>query len=207
MVLQEFLSLDGVAQGPGAPDEDTSDGFTRGGWLVPHLDEEFVRIITGWLEEADAFLFGRRTYVNFARDWPEMNDPGDPVAVKLNGLPKYVASHTLTEAEATWNPTTVLSGDVVAQVAEVKRLPGRELHIHGSARLGASLLAAGLVDEVRLMVAPVVVGTGRRLFPDGGEPAGLRLLSSETTPGGVSAQVYEVTGAAQFGSYGPEERG
>ncbi|MFI1730098.1 dihydrofolate reductase family protein [Streptomyces acidicola] len=199
LILQEFLSLDGVAQGPGSPEEDTSDGFTRGGWLVPHLDDAFMRIVTGWLDEVDAFLFGRRTYDNFARDWPKMNNPDDPIAAKLNGLPKYVASHSLTKAD--WEPATILAGDVPAQVAELKRQPGRELQIHGSARLGASLLAAGLIDEVRLMVAPVVVGSGRRLFPDNGVPAGLRLLSNETTPSGVAAQVYEPTGLPQYATY------
>ncbi|MBQ0868673.1 dihydrofolate reductase family protein [Streptomyces sp. A73] len=199
LILQEFLSLDGVAQGPGSPDEDISDGFTRGGWLVPHLDEEFMRITTSWLGEADAFLFGRRTYTNFARDWPTMDDPGDPAAAKLNGLPKYVASQSLTGVD--WEPTTILTGDVLSQVAELKRQPGRELQIHGSARLGASLLAAGLIDELRLMVAPVVVGGGRRLFPDSGVPAGLRLLSNETTPSGVAAQVYEWTGVPRYGRY------
>ncbi|MDQ1032400.1 dihydrofolate reductase [Streptomyces umbrinus] len=199
LILQEFLSLDGVAQGPGSPEEDTSDGFTRGGWLVPHLDDAYMRIVTSWLDEADAFLFGRRTYVNFARDWPKMNDPDDPIGTKLNGLPKYVASHSLTTAD--WDPSTILSGDVPAQVAELKRLPGRELQIHGSARLGASLLAAGLVDEVRLMIAPVVVGSGRRLFPENGEPSGLRLLHSETTPGGVTSQIYETTGLPRYGTF------
>jgi len=199
LILQEFLSLDGVAQGPGSPEEDTSDGFTQGGWLVPHLDDDFMRIVTGWLGKVDAFLFGRRTYVNFARDWPKMNDPDDPVAAKLNGLPKYVASHSLTKAD--WHPTTILSEDVLAQVAELKQQPGRELQIHGSARLGASLLAAGLVDELRLMIAPVVVGGGRRLFPDNGAPAGLQLLSNETTPSGVTAQVYEPTGLPEYGTY------
>ncbi|SOD58770.1 Dihydrofolate reductase [Streptomyces zhaozhouensis] len=202
VVLQEFLSLDGVAQGPGAPDEDTSGGFTRGGWLVPHLDDAFVRIVTGWLDEVDAFLFGRRTYQNFARDWPAMDDPADPVATKLNGLPKYVASRTLTVAE--WAPTSILSGDVVGQVAELRRRPGREVQIHGSPTLGASLLAAGLVDELRLMIAPVVVGAGRRLFPAEGTPAGFRLERSETTPSGVTAQVYAATGAPAYGAYGPE---
>jgi dihydrofolate reductase len=158
-----------------------------------------MRIVIGWIGDADAFLFGRRTYENFARDWPQMNDPDDPVAAGLNGLPKYVASHSLVEAGR--EPTTILSGDVPAQVAEVKRRPGRALQIHGSARLGASPLAAGLVDEVRLMVAPVVVGGGRRLFPDNGVPAGLRLLSSETTPSGVTAQVYEPTGPPRYGAY------
>lgn len=200
LVLQEFLSLDGVSQGPGSPDEDRSDGFTRGGWFVPHMDEQFERQAGTWLGRADAFLFGRRTYVNFARDWPKMTE--HPFAATLNGLPKYVASHSLVKAE--WDPTTILSGDVPAQVAALKRQPGRELQIHGSARLAHSLLAAGLIDELRLAIAPVVVGTGRRLFPDGGAPAGLRLLSNETTPGGLAIHVYESTGLPEYGTYGAE---
>jgi dihydrofolate reductase len=199
LILQEFLSLDGVSQGPGAPDEDTSDGFTRGGWFVPHVDEELEQLAVKWVDEADAFLFGRRTYENFARDWPKVTDPDDQIAAKLNGLPKYVATHTLTKAE--WAPTTILSDDVPAQVAELKRQPGRELQIHGSSQLAQSLLAAGLIDELRLAIAPVVVGTGRRLFPDGGAPAGLRLVHNETTPGQLTINVYESTGAPAYGTY------
>ncbi|TLS46792.1 dihydrofolate reductase [Streptomyces montanus] len=202
LTLTEFLTLDGVSQGPGSPDEDTSDGFTRGGWFVPHLDEEFERLAATWLGEADAFLFGRRTYVNFARDWPKITDPDNPFAGILNGLPKYVASHSLTKAD--WNPTTILSQDVPAQVAELKRQPGRELQIHGSAQLAQSLLAAGLIDTLRLVIAPVVVGHGRRLFPDGGAPAGLRLLSNETTPGGLAVHIYESAGLPEYGTYGAE---
>jgi dihydrofolate reductase len=118
----------------------------------------------------------------------------------MNGLPKYVASHSLAAAE--WEPSTILSGDVAAQVAELKRQPGRELQIHGSARLAQSLLAAGLIDELRLVIAPVVLGEGRRLFPDGGAPAGLRLLRNDTTPGGVAVHVYESEGPPKYGTYG-----
>jgi dihydrofolate reductase len=193
LTVQEFLTLDGVSQGPGSPDEDTSDGFARGGWFVPYLDERFEELVATWLSEADALLFGRRTYENFAGDWPKMTD--HPLAATLNGLPKYVATHSLTKAE--WNPTTILSGDVPTQVAEFKRQPGRELQIHGSARLAQSLLAAGVI-------APVVVGQGRRLFPDGGAPAGLRLLSQETTPGGLSVHVFESAGLPQYGTYGTD---
>jgi dihydrofolate reductase len=200
LTLMEFVSLDGVSQGPGSPDEDTSDSFTRGGWLVPHIDETFIEVVTGWVDQADAFLFGRRTYENFARDWPQITDPENPFAAKMNGLPKYVAAHDL--ASATWAPTTHLTGDVAARVAELKRQPGRELQIHGSARLAQSLLAAGLIDEIRLVIAPVVVGTGRRLFPDGGAPAGLRLVRNETTPGGLAVHVYELTGPPEHGTYG-----
>ena len=195
----QFLSLDGVSQGPGAPDEDTSDGFTGGGWFVPHLDDAFLRTVTAWTREADGFLLGRRTYEAFARDWPKVTDPADEVAGQLNGRPKYVASTTLTAGD--WAPVTVLSGDVAGRVAELKRQPGRELQIHGSTRLGRSMLAAGLVDELRLVIAPVVVGSGRRLFPDGGTPAGLRLTGLESTPGGLAVHTYEPAGPARSGTY------
>ncbi len=199
LILMQFLTVDGVSQGPGSPDEDTTDGFTRGGWLVPHMDDEFERIVSAWTLRADAFLFGRRTYENFARDWPKAPD-SDPIGAALNGLPKYVASNSLREAG--WAPSTILSGDVAAQVAELKKQPGRELQIHGSARLGRSMLAAGVVDELRLVIAPVVAGAGRRLFTDGGAPAGLRLTRHDTTPGGLAIQAYETAGAPVFGTYG-----
>jgi dihydrofolate reductase len=199
LTLMEFVSLDGVCQGPGSPDEDTSGGFTRGGWFVPHMDEAFMQQAADWLAEADGLLLGRRTYEEFAAAWPNMPDPDEPMVRTMNGLPKYVASNTLTEA--TWAPTTILSGDVEAKVAELKQQPGRDLQIHGSARLGHSLLAAGLVDELRLVIAPVVVGTGRRLFPEGGAPVGLRLARHTATPGGLAIHVYETTGAPEYGTY------
>ena len=199
LTLAEFLSLDGVSQGPGSPEEDTSDGFTQGGWLVPHIDDAFIQQTSAWLDEADALLLGRRTYDSFARDWPKITDPEDPFTERMNGLPKYVASHSLAKAD--WAPTTILSGDILAQVAELKRQPGRDLQIHGSAQLSQSLLAAGLIDELRLVIAPVVVGNGRRLFPEGGAPAGLRLLRNETTPGGLAIQVYETAGRPTYGTY------
>jgi dihydrofolate reductase len=199
LTVTEFVSLDGVSQGPGSPEEDTSDGFTQGGWLVPHMDETFIHRAAEWLGQADALLLGRCTYEAFARDWPQITDPDDPFTVLMNSLPKYVASHTL--AAGTWNPTTILSGDVPVQVAELRQQPGRDLQIHGSARLAQSLLAAGLIDELRLVVAPVVVGHGRRLFPDGGPPAGLGLVSSETTPGGLALQIYEWAGRPDYATY------
>lgn len=200
LILQEFLSLDGVSQGPGSPEEDTSGDFTQGGWFVPFLDESFGELVNRWIADADAFLFGRLTYENFARDWPKVTDPNDPIATKLNGLPKYVASRSLERAD--WAQSTILSGNIVERVAELKRQPGRELQIHGSARLGQSLLAAGLVDELRLAIAPVVLGNGRRLFRERGAPAGLRLLHNDSTPTGISIQVYEWVGLPQYGTYG-----
>jgi dihydrofolate reductase len=199
LVLTEFVSLDGVSQGPGSPTEDTSDGFTRGGWLVPYLDEQFVRRTSHWLDLADGILFGRRTYEAFARDWPQITDPNDPYTARMNSLPKYVVTNTLTEA--TWHPTTVLRGDAVQAVGELKTRPGRELQIHGSARLGNALLAAGLVDTLRLVVAPTVVGAGRRLIEHPGEAVGLRLVEQEVTPSGLVVLEYEPVGAAPVAEY------
>ena len=199
LVLTEFVSLDGVSQGPGSPTEDTSDGFTRGGWLVPYLDEQFVRRTSDWLDLADGILFGRRTYEAFARDWPQITDPNDPYTARMNSLPKYVVTNTLTEGS--WHPTTVLPGDAVQTVGELKIQPGRELQIHGSARLGNALLAAGLVDTLRLVVAPTVVGSGRRLIEHPGAAVGLRLVEQEVTPSGLVVLEYEAVGAAPVAEY------
>jgi dihydrofolate reductase len=199
LTLTQFVTLDGVYQGPGAADEDTTDGFTRGGWMVPHMDQAFIARAAGWLERADALLFGRRTYDAFALAWPHNTDPDDPFAERMNTLPKYVASHTLTETA--WTPATILAGDVVAQVAELKAQPGDELQVHGSGRLAQSLLAADLVDEVRLVIAPTVLGEGRHLFPDRGPALGMRVTDHTTTPGGLTILVLEATGPAAFADY------
>ncbi|MEV0228266.1 dihydrofolate reductase family protein [Nonomuraea sp. NPDC050786] len=200
ITLTEFLTLDGVSQGPGSPEEDTSDGFTRGGWLVPHLDGTFVQRASDWLDLADGLLLGRRTYEAFARDWPKITDPADPFTERMNTLPKYVVTNTLTEG--TWSPTIVLKGDPIHAVTELKAQPGRELQIHGSARLGDSLLSAGLIDTLRLVIAPTVLRTGRRLLTGMGATTGLRLLHHEATPNGMLLLEYEVTGRAPQGTYG-----
>jgi dihydrofolate reductase len=199
LVIIEFVTLDGVSQGPGSPTEDTSDGFALGGWLVPYLDEVFVKRTSEWLEQADGLLLGRRTYEAFARDWPQITDPHDPYTVRMNALPKYVVTNTLTEGS--WHPTTVLGGDAVRAVGELKAQPGRELQIHGSARLGHTLLAAGLIDVLRLVVAPTVIGSGRRFLDHPGEPAGLRLVAHEATDTGLLLLTYEPTGAAPVAEY------
>ncbi|MEV0827551.1 dihydrofolate reductase family protein [Nonomuraea rubra] len=199
ITLTEFVTLDGVSQGPGSPDEDTTGGFTRGGWLVPHLDETFVRRTSEWLDLADGLLFGRRTYEAFARDWPKITDPADPYAARMNTLPKYVVSNTLTEG--TWHPTTVLGGDPARSVAALRARPGRELQIHGSARLGDTLLATGLIDTLRLVIAPTVLRTGRRLLSGRGATSGLRLVRHEATPNGLLLLEYEAAGQASQGHY------
>ncbi|NKZ00916.1 dihydrofolate reductase family protein [Nocardiopsis alborubida] len=199
IALTEFVTLDGVSQGPGSPEEDTSGGFTRGGWLVPHMDATFVQRASDWLDLADGLLLGRRTYEAFARDWPRITDPADPFAERMNTLPKYVVTNTLTEGN--WNPTTVLRGDPVRTVGELGSRPGRELQVHGSARLGDSLLSAGLVDVLRLVVAPTVIRTGRPLLTDRGAPLDLRLVRHEATPNGLLLIEYEVVGQARQGEY------
>lgn len=205
LVFMTFSSLDGITQGPGSPDEDTTDGFTRGGWFVPYLDEAFIEIVQRWCSAADAYLFGRRTYCAFAEAWPNMPDLDDPVAKSLNERPKYVASTTVSDTDATWGPVTVLRQDVAAAVAELKAQPGRELQVHGSTTLGRALLEGGLVDELRLVIAPVIVGAGRRLFEQSDHATGLRLLDTATTPGGLAIHTYDIVGPARFDIYNPAE--
>lgn len=199
VALTQFLTLDGVSQGPGSPSEDTTDGFMRGGWLVPHMDPTFVRRASDWLDHADALLLGRRTYEAFARDWPQITDPADPFAERMNTLPKYVASNSLTHGA--WEPTTVLNGEAVDAVADLKTKPGRELQVHGSATLADSLLAAGLVDTVRVVLAPVLLRQGRRLVTTTAPAASLRLVRHETTQHGLLLLEYETTTAPTQGEY------
>jgi dihydrofolate reductase len=203
LVFMTFVSLDGVTQGPGSPDEDRSDGFSRGGWFVPFLDETFLRIVEDWAGAARAYLFGRRTYSAFSDAWPNMPDPDDPVTKSLNGRHKYVASSTLDDADATWRPVTVLRGDIVARIAALKEELGGELQIHGSTTLGRSLIDAGLVDELRIVVAPVIVGEGRRLFERSDHATGLALTDLVATPGGLAVHTYSVQGPARSGTYEP----
>ena len=198
LTITMFLSVDGVYQGPGASEEDTRDGFERGGWVAPHFDDATDHFINQVFEEADAFLLGRTTYDIFRRYWPNISDPEDLVASRLNTLPKYVASNTLTDPD--WQNTTVLSGDVAAEVRKLKEQDGRELQVHGSGQLVRYLLEHGLVDRLHLLTFPVIVGAGRRLFPESGPATGLSLDRSRTTGSGVEISVYRPAGPAEFGS-------
>jgi dihydrofolate reductase len=202
LTLTQFVTLDGVYQGPGGPTEDESGGFRHGGWLVPFFDEPLGRYMHGIFDEVDAFVLGRKTYEIFAASWPKATDPDDPVASRLNTLPKYVASRTLERAD--WHNTTVLRGDVAAEVAELKGRPGRELQMHGSGALAQTLFDASLIDTIRLIVFPVVLGSGKRLFGDGRTPSSFRLADVASTPSGVTMQTLELTGPPEYGEVGVE---
>jgi dihydrofolate reductase len=192
-----FVTLDGVYQGPGGPDEDRRGGFSRGGWLALHSHGENWRFITSVYERADALLLGRRTWEIWEAYWP-YHDEGDPVSHGINVLPKYVPSTTLTDP--TWQNTHVIRGDVEAGVRELKAQPGRELQVHGSGGLLRWLLERDLVDELNLMLHPVVVGDGLRLFPERGQTHDLTLVASRSTPSGVTIQTYRPAGRATFGT-------
>jgi len=195
LTVHEFISLDGVVQGPGGPEEDPSDGFTAGGWVVPYVeDDAFGEVVSGWFARAGAVLFGRTTFELMRGFWPDVDTADDPAAHALNSLPKYVVSNTLTDAG--WEPTTILRGDPVESVARLKAELGDgpgELQVHGCARLASTLHAAGLVDEYRLFTFPVTLGVGKRLFGPDAPPTGFRLLETRTTPSGGVYAAFEPT--------------
>ena len=203
LTLHTFLTLDGVMQAPGGPDEDPDGHFEHGGWSFPYGDEDFGVAMAGWFEHADAFLLGRKTYQIFAGHWPRVTDPDDPIATKLNTLPKYVASTTLDGTG--WHNSSLLGGDVAAEVAKLKERPGRELQVHGSGQLAQTLIDHDLVDEYRLLYFPVHLGSGKKLFRDGARAAALRLRSATTTSTGVIIATYEPDGPARYGSYTLDE--
>jgi len=194
-----FLTVDGVYQGPGGPDEDRRGGFDRGGWIAPLSDEESGRFITSVWERADALLLGRVTWDIWAAYWPH-HDVGGPITHGVNVLPKYVPSTTLKDPA--WQNTHVIDGDVEAAVRELKAKSGRELQVHGSGDLLRWLLEHDLVDELNLIFFPVVLGAGLRLFPEQGQTHKLKLLDSRTTPSGVTIQTYRPAGRATFGNAG-----
>ena len=205
LTVTTFLTLDGVVQGPGAPEEDTEGGFVHGGWQIPYVDEDMGQLIGGWFSAADAFLLGRKTYDIFAGHWPQVTDENDPVATRLNRLPKYVVSTTLDRAE--WSNSTLITADVAGAVAKLKQQPGNELQVHGSGTLLHTLMAHDLVDEYRLLISPVVLGSGKRLFPDGIAPMALRLVDTRITGHGGVAHVYQPDGPPEYGSSSLEEEG
>ena len=191
------VSVDGVMQGNGPSEWDRRRGFQRDGWALPHFDDESTKFVDQIFQRADAFLFGRRTYEMFAGSWGTWDDPGDsPIWTALHTLPKYVASTTSFDAK--WANTTALSGDVAAAIGELKAQPEGELQVHGSASLVRWLLDKQLIDEIILLVCPVIVGQGMRLFPDAGPDVALELVESRAYPKGITSQVYRPDGRPQY---------
>ena len=190
VVVNEFMSLDGVVQAPGGAEEDTDGGFAHGGWSGPYFDPEVMGAAIGdGMNTADALLFGRRTWQGMAAAWPER--AGDPYADQMNAIKKYVASRTLTQDDLTWNNTTLLSpDDAVADIAALRGQDGGDIVIWGSASVVTALLAAGLVDELMLMIEPVLLGGGKRIFPDDGTARPLQLVNCVTAGTGVQICTY-----------------
>ena len=204
LVVGTFLSVDGVMQAPGGPDEDREGGFERGGWSVNYWDEEMGQIITESTLQGDALLLGRKTYEIFAAHWPNV-EGDDPIAAKLNSMPKYVASRTL--AEVTWNNSTLIEEDLARAVAELKEQPGGTIQVTGSGDLIQTLMEHDLVDEYQLWVFPVVIGEGKRLFARGAVPAALKLVDTKTSSTGVAIQNYARAGAIPYGSFEVDVQG
>jgi dihydrofolate reductase len=197
------VTVDGVMQGLGGPQEDRRGGFERGGWAPPLFVDEAYTSLSGIFQRADGFLLGRRTYEIFAGSWGVWPDPGDSLIwTALNTKPKYVASTTLTKPS--WAKTTVLAGDTAAAIGELKAKPARELQVHGSGKLIRWLLDKQLVDEIILFIYPLIVGQGMRLFPDTGRDRALELVESRATPSGVTIQVYRPTGRPQYETATPD---
>jgi dihydrofolate reductase len=192
------VTVDGVMQGNGgASEEDRSSGFERGGWAMGVFDDATMTLITETYQRADAFLFGRQTFEVFARSWGAIEDMrAHPIGVALNEAPKYVASTTLTEPR--WANTTVLSGDLATAIGELKAKTGGELQVHGSGALIRRLLENHLIDEITLLIVPVILGQGTRLFPDNGPDIALELVESQADSRGVTIQVYRPAGRPQY---------
>lgn len=215
IVANSFLTLDGVMQAPGGPDEDPSGGFRHGGWSAPYWDEEMGRRMESFMDQPFDLLLGRRTYEIFAAHWPYADEAAraerggqaspvdNPAANALNRARKYVASRTLTEV--TWNNSVLLEGDVTDAVTRLKQLDGPPIQVHGSANLLQTLIAADLVDRFDLWIFPVVVGGGKRLFESGTVPRSLTLVDQAVSATGVVTASYRRGGAVPHGSFAFEQ--
>jgi len=204
LVVGTFLSADGVMQAPGGPEEDIEGGFQHGGWSVNYWDEPMGETIVEQTLRAGALLLGRKTYEIFAAHWPLVGDD-DPVAAKLNSMPKYVASRTLNEVS--WNNSRLIGGDVAEAVARLKQDGGGEVQVTGSGDLIQTLMEHDLVDEYRLWVFPVLLAEGKRLFGRGTHPGALKLTDTRTFGTGVALHTYERAGEIAYGSFAVDEHG
>jgi dihydrofolate reductase len=189
VVVNEFMSLDGVVQAPGGPEEDTDGGFAHGGWSIPYFDPEVMgAAVADGMSTVGALLFGRRTWQGMAAAWPER--AGDPYADQMNAVKKYVASRTLSQDDMTWNTTLLSPDNAVADIAALRDQDGGDLLVWGSVSLVKALLAAGLVDELSLMIEPILLGGGKRIFPEDGTARPMELVKVVTAGTGVQICTY-----------------
>ncbi len=200
IVVNAFLTLDGVMQAPGGPDEDREGGFAYGGWQAPYTDDVGGRLVTEGIADADGFLLGRKTYDIFANYWPKVTDPDNPIATALNSRPKYVVSRSL--GRVTWNHAVLIKGDVVAELRKLRQQPGRTVQTWGSTDLLQTLLKHDLIDEYRLFIFPVVLGSGKRLFAAGAVPSALEQIESVTTSKGGTYHRFRRAGKPELGQIG-----
>lgn len=203
LVVGAFLTLDGVMQAPGDPDEDRDGGFEFGGWVVNYWNDQMQEVLNDQFAEVDSLLLGRKTYEIFAAHWPNVDTEDDPVGTKLNSMPKHVASRTLDAVE--WNNSSLLSGNVAEAVANLKEDHEDVILVQGSQDLIQTLLADDLVDAFWIWVLPLVLGEGKRLFGDGTVPTGLELTYADTSSTGVQLLRYERAGEIDYGSFALEE--
>jgi dihydrofolate reductase len=200
IVVNAFLTLDGVMQAPGGPDEDREGGFLHGGWQAPYRSEIGGRLVTEGIADADGFLLGRKTYELFSNYWSKITDANNPIATALNSRPKYVLSRGLERVS--WNNSRLVKGDVVQEVRKLREQPGRTLHTWGSGDALQTLMENDLIDEYRLIIFPVVLGSGKRLFGTGAVPLALRETESVRTGSGATYHRFERSGKPEYGSMG-----
>jgi dihydrofolate reductase len=201
LTVNTFMTLDGVMQAPGGPEEDISGGFKHGGWSVNYWDDKMGQIMDAYMDKPFDMLLGRKTYEIFAAYWPDSND--EPIASQFNRAHKYVASQTLKDLS--WDGSSLLEGDVPTAVAKLKQGHGPEIQVHGSANLLQTLIKHGLIDRFQIFTFPLVLGTGKRLFESGTTPSGLQLTNSETSSTGVVICTYQPAGEINYGTFAAED--
>lgn len=199
LVVLSFITLDGVMQAPGGPEEDPTGGFKHGGWVAGYFDDFLGKVMAGQMSEPFDLLLGRKTYEIFAAHWPYVKTDGDPIAAGINKAKKYVASKTLIKLD--WSNSELIKGNVATEVKKLKEQDGPEIQVHGSCNLIQTLLKHDLVDEMRLKTFPITLGSGKRLFAEGTIPAGFKLLESKASPAGVIIASYARSGEVRTGSF------
>jgi dihydrofolate reductase len=202
LIVLSFISLDGVMQAPGGPEEDPTGGFKHEGWIVGYLDDFLGKVLEKQIGKPFDLLLGRKTYEIFAAHWPYVNSSKDPFAARFNNAKKYVASKTLTKLD--WSNSELIKGDVLEEIKRIKEQDGPEIQVYGSGNLIQTLLKHDLVDELWLKIFPVTLGKGKRLFAEGTIPAGFKLLECKISPSGVIIASYERAGEVKTGSFGLE---